>query len=185
MSKNNCLPSKKIIVTDGLIARFWKKVNIKANDECWEWTAYVNKAGYGRFGIGASSCSNASRVSWVIHFGEIDENLYVCHKCDNKKCVNPHHLFLGTQQDNVNDAVIKKRTRRFEKNKFYGVIEEKRYDGPSRQNRWRSFICLDGKIIKLGAHTSILEAARNYDRIAYMRFGIKDKLNFPEEYNLK
>lgn len=77
--------------------------------------------------------------------------------------------------------MIKKRSNHFQKNEFYGVVEEKRYDGLNRKNRCRSFIVINEKLIKLGSHTSVKEDARNYDRIAYMKYGIKDRLNFPEE----
>lgn len=182
-SENNCIPHKKLQISQKYIDSFWKKV-IKM-EGCWDWKGYKNKQLYGRMGVGPSQCVNAHRVSWVIHFGEIPDGLFVCHKCDNPSCTNPEHLFLGTRQDNAYDMMIKKRSKHFQKNNFYGVVEEKRYDGPNRNNRWRSFIVIDEKVIKLGAHTSILEAARNYDRIAGLKYGIKDKLNFPEDYDLE
>lgn len=183
-SESNCLPHLKICLNDKYIKNFWSKV-VKVDGSCWEWIGCKNKRGYGRIGIAPSKSMNAHRVSWSIHFGDIPVGLFVCHKCDNPSCTNPEHLFLGTRQDNVNDMMIKKRSKHFQKNIFYGVIEEKRFDGPNRKNRWRSFIVLNENTIKLGAHTSVLEAARNYDRIAYMKYGIKDRLNFPEEYDLK
>lgn len=180
--ENNCLPHKKLILSEKYIKSFWNKVDKNGNNGCWKWKGFKNKQGYGRMGIAASECVNAHRVSWTIHNGEIPERCFVCHKCDNPECTNPDHLFIGTRQDNINDMMVKKRNRHFHKNSYYGVIEEKRYDGKNRKNRWRSFIVINGKVKKLGAHTSIVEAARNYDRLAYIKYGIRDKLNFPEEY---
>jgi hypothetical protein len=172
-----------IEITESLLERFWAKV--KKTESCWIWTAYRNRQGYGRIGTSAAKSTNAHRVSWIIHNGPITENQFVCHKCDNPSCVNPHHLFLGTRQDNINDMMIKKRSKHFKNAEYYGVQWQERYDGPNRKGRWHSVTHIDGKMKKLAAHTSILEAARNYDRIAYMKYRIKDKLNFPEEYNLK
>ena len=173
-----------ILITQSLIKRFWEKVD-KSGD-CWTWKASKNKQGYGRFGIGAGKAVNASRVSWSIIKGSIPEGMFICHKCDSPSCVNPDHLFLGSRQDNIDDMMIKKRSRHFQKNEYYGVMwDDRKKEGHSLKGRWRSVICVKGKMKKIGCHTSLLDAARNYDRIAYMKYGIKDKLNFPEEYSLK
>lgn len=183
-SETNCLPHRELVLSDKYIENFLSKFEKGKKEECWVWKGYKNLQGYGRIGIAPSQCVNAHRFSWTFYIGPIPKGMFVCHKCDNPSCVNPNHLFIGTRQDNTNDMMVKKRSKHFQKNKFYGVVEEERYDGPNRKNRWRSFIVIDEKVIKLGAHTSILEAARNYDRIAYMKYRIKDKLNFPEEYDL-
>ncbi len=72
--------------------------------ECWYWTGVQSKYGYGRFS-GPSGFSHAHRVSWELSVGPIPEGLVVCHRCNVKLCVNPSHLYLGTQKENVRDAI--------------------------------------------------------------------------------
>ncbi len=176
---------REIILNQKSIIRFQKFIE-KTESDCWLYTGFKNNQGYGRFGISAGQCVNAHRVAWTIVNGPIPINHFVCHTCDNPSCVNPSHLFVGTRQDNINDMMNKKRSRHFQKNSYYGVVwEDRKNNGHTKKGRWRSVIYTNGKMKKIGAHTSILEAARNYDRIAYMKYGIKDRLNFPEEYNLK
>jgi len=88
--------------------RFWEKVNVKGDDECWEWQACKLPKGYGQFEINYK-VKQSHRVSWELHFGEIPNGLHVLHHCDNPSCVNPKHLFLGTNQDNRDDMVKKNR----------------------------------------------------------------------------
>ena len=92
-----------------IIARFWEKVD-KTGD-CWEWTAYKNRQGYGVFGLGRKSVL-AHRVAWTLVEGDIPHGVCVLHTCDNPQCVSPEHLFLGSNQDNMDDKVQKGRQSR-------------------------------------------------------------------------
>ena len=87
--------------------RFWKKV-IYA-ETCWLWMGAKNKDGYGSFGDGAGRTMLAHRFAYQEFIGEIPPGMYVLHKCDEPSCVNPAHLWLGTQADNVADCAEKGR----------------------------------------------------------------------------
>ena len=87
--------------------RFWSKVNVGEPDECWEWTACKYSSGYGAFGI--SGMRRAHRVAYELDVNDIPDGMCVLHHCDNPGCVNPAHLFLGTQSDNMKDKTGKGR----------------------------------------------------------------------------
>lgn len=91
--------------------RFWSKVAVGEVDECWEWQASKTSADYGKFAI-HHRLWLAHRVAWVLTFGPIPEGLCVLHKCDNRACCNPYHLFLGTRGDNAADSMKKGRRAR-------------------------------------------------------------------------
>jgi hypothetical protein len=91
--------------------RFNAKYVPEPNSGCWLWLGALMPNGYGRFEMHRFD-EYAHRASWILHRGAITDGLYVLHKCDIPSCVNPDHLFLGTQQDNLDDCRMKGRTRR-------------------------------------------------------------------------
>jgi hypothetical protein len=77
-------------------------------DGCWNWSGSVWKTGYGRFHYQDKSCK-AHRLSWMFYVGRVADDVCVLHKCDNRLCVNPDHLFLGSRKDNNLDKTAKGR----------------------------------------------------------------------------
>lgn len=115
-------PERKSVklFTDRDIERFWSKVNREGFvvdqsnpsyagiGKCWDWTLGLFASGYGQFKA-AGRPHRAHRIMWELEFGDIPEGLLICHRCDRKSCVNPDHLFLGTNRDNAQDCRAKGR----------------------------------------------------------------------------
>jgi len=91
--------------------RFWNKVNYHnwVSERCWEWLGFIGKNGYGQFRLTTKKNEFAHRASYFLFKGLIPNKMLVLHKCDNRKCVNPSHLFLGTYKDNIIDCIKKGR----------------------------------------------------------------------------
>lgn len=100
----------------GFVERFWSNVEKRGPDECWPWTGGVQTAGYGIMCVGTLGGNLrrwlSHRLSYLIHHGELDDSVLVCHHCDNPPCCNPKHLFIGDHSDNIRDASSKGRLQR-------------------------------------------------------------------------
>ena len=85
---------------------------VVADSGCWEWSGGLSDQGYGKVGWRDSPEEKAHRLSYIIYVGPIRQGLVVRHKCDNRCCVNPEHLELGTQADNAADMALRDRAKR-------------------------------------------------------------------------
>lgn len=100
------IAGNSLVISD--VVYFWSKVDKSSN--CWIWTASKTNGRYGQFYAQGKRCLT-HRYSWLIHNGDIPKGLCVCHTCDNPPCVNPKHLWLGTNADNMRDKIKKGRLR--------------------------------------------------------------------------
>lgn len=95
--------------------RFWKFVDVRGDDECWEWKGCKYQKGYGSFMANEIGEKQAHRVSYIMAHGPIPDGMHIMHLCDNPPCCNPKHLRAGTNTDNNADMISKGRDKSFGK----------------------------------------------------------------------
>jgi hypothetical protein len=119
---------------------FWQFVAPMMDDRgCWEWTGPVNDSGYGRVGGKA----RAHRTSYEMHKGPVPPGLFVLHTCDNKTCVNPSHLYVGTKSDNAKDAWARGQLHHFQEYLASRTFPD---DCPKGHREWGSFKRKNGEV---------------------------------------
>jgi len=99
----------KVIRQKSFMERFLESFDRDGENQCWNWNKSVTSAGYGLITDETGKQIGSNRASWILHNGPIPKGMVICHKCDNRLCVNPSHLFVGTQRDNVRDCINKGR----------------------------------------------------------------------------
>lgn len=124
-------------------AHFWARVRkLPEDDGCWEWQAALSTKGYGRTRLyrGDRRMFATHRVSWFLHFGEIPEGLLILHKCNNKICCNPGHLYVGDTRDNTLDMIaVGADNNPFHDEVYHAVMVEAARSSESISKRKESF----------------------------------------------
>lgn len=129
----------------------------KCDGGCWIWNGKVEKSGYGRMSVYRKPHS-VHRLAYETFVGQIPEGNVVCHSCDNKLCINPDHLWVGTQQDNMTDKVSKDRQP---KGETHGRARLTEADVLSIREQLASGISQTGIAIKYGVHKSTISLIAN------------------------
>jgi hypothetical protein len=152
--------------------RFLKKFKQESENECWLWIGSKDYYGYGTFWLNGKP-EQSHRISYQLSKGEIPKGIKVLHKCDNPSCVNPNHLFLGTQKDNMSDCKNKGRISKAprncgEKNWNFGK-KHSGNDGPASKLTWKkvreirsSDLSSEELAKKFGVHIQTISDVRRF-----------------------
>lgn len=130
--------------------RFWEKVDVGSADECWTWKASINRLGYGSIGWNRKVVE-AHRVSFFLANGIWPGEKHVLHSCDNRACVNPSHLRLGTHRENMKDMSVRSRADKHSKRLL--TIEQAREIRAKRE----SGVTLRGLAKEYGVSKSVID----------------------------
>lgn len=121
--KLRCLDCKIKFERRPFLQRFWENVEKKELEDCWIWNGTSDGHGYGCIVYNSKNIL-AHRASWLLAHGDLPQGMSILHKCDVPLCVNPNHLFIGTQLDNMKDMAMKKRSTIGEKNPMSKITQE-------------------------------------------------------------
>jgi hypothetical protein len=111
-------PIQDTIVTEEHLRRFWANVDVNPSNGCWEWRTAKKHNHYGKMSI-FNIFMRANRLSLLFHGVEIPEGMMALHHCDNKPCVNPDHLYVGTRKDNIRDMIARKQRSPFRRQPIF------------------------------------------------------------------
>ena len=145
----------EIVLTSGDIEKFYNKIRRNKPNDCLIYIGCKDKDGYGLPRVGKKHI-RAHRIAWFLAYGKIPEGLCVLHKCDNTSCVNPKHLFLGSDRDNNKDMINKQRNAYGEKNGGSKLTENQVLDILNivkSNGRHRNLATNLSKIYKIDSHT--------------------------------
>lgn len=147
-----------------VVGRFWKHVDKLSQNECWNWNADCYKSGYGRFYVDGKP-KRAHR--WIYQYlkGQLPKTIYVCHSCDNPRCVNPAHLFIGTQSDNMLDCSKKRRlySQRHPEKSWLNSEQAKKLKPKGEEHGSAKLNNNDVLFIRQSNHISVAELATMFD----------------------
>ena len=148
-----------MILDNSQLEIFASKVDKRGHDECWEWLGGKYQTGYGKFSMGKrNSCEYVHRISWQLFNGPISEGKMILHKCNNRGCVNPYHLYAGDGFDNARDMIRSGR-------------------GPNRCKLIRSDIDSIRRLIELGEQQQRIAEEFQVSEATISK--VKNNLNFP------
>ena len=124
--------------------RFWENVQRRDGNRCWLWSGTKDNHGYGKISFGGRTRKQdlrAHRLSYELHYGPIAEGMNICHVCDTPACVNPSHLYEGSQRENMQDAVVRGRLNPSSLNNLRPGAHG--YHGAGPQSNLEKTSCLD------------------------------------------